>query len=164
MVAAVAGFAGYYLNRADPSSAATEAAAQALMRAPLSDLSGKAQTLSNWRGKVLVVNFWATWCPPCREEIPALIKTHRKYVSNGVEFVGIGIDNVANVREYAVEMKIDYALRLGRAETLAISKDLGNPAGVLPFTVVLDRAGKVAYTHAGPLTEAMLEAVLLPRL
>ena len=78
MVAALAGFAGYYFNRASLSPRPTECAAQTLMLAPLTDLSGKPQTLSQWRGKVLVVNFWATWCLPCREEIPALMKVHRE--------------------------------------------------------------------------------------
>ncbi len=164
VVAAVAGFAGHYFSRASLSSPATEAAAQKLMLASFMDLNGKAQTLSRWRGKVLVVNFWATWCPPCREEIPALKKIQRKHVHNGVEIVGIAMDNVAKVRDYAVEMSIDYSLLISGVETLATSRDLGNRAGVLPFTVVLDRAGKVAYTHAGALTEASLDAVLIPLL
>lgn len=164
LVAAIAGFAGYYLSRANSALSPAESAVQALTRATLIDLGGKAQMLSQWRGKVLVVNFWATWCLPCREEIPALIKVHGRNTSNAVEFVGIAFDSAAKVRDYAKEMGIDYALWIGSPETLALSKDLGNPAGVLPFTVVLDRAGKVAYTHAGALTEAMLGAVLLPLL
>lgn len=164
MVAAVAGFAGYYFNRASLSSPAIEAAAQKLMLASLTDLSGKLQALSQWQGKTLVVNYWATWCPPCREEIPALKRIHRKYASNGVEVVGIALDDVAKVREYAAEMSIDYSLLIAGAETLTASKELGNRAGVLPFTVILDRTGKVAYTHAGALTEAALDAVLTPLL
>ena len=120
--------------------------------------------MSKWRGKVLVVNFWATWCAPCREEIPALMRVQHKYVANGVQFVGIAIDNVSKVLEYAEEMHIDYVLLIGGMETLGLTKDLGNRAEVLPFTVVLDRAGKVAYAHAGPLSEALLEAVLSPLL
>lgn len=166
LVAATAGFAGYYfnLNRAGSTSTATQGAAQALLLAPLADLSGKTQALSHGRGNVLVVNFWATWCLPCREEIPALARVHKKYASKGVEVVGIAIDNAFKVREFAAEMKIDYALWIAGPEVLAIAKDLGNPAGVLPFTVVLDRAGKVTYTHAGALTEPALDAVLQPLL
>jgi len=89
MVAAIAGFAGYYFSRANPALSPAESAVQALTRATLTDLDGKAQMLSQWRGKVLVVNFWATWCLPCREEIPALVKMHGRMTSNGVEFVGI---------------------------------------------------------------------------
>ena len=164
MVAAVAGFVGYYFNRAHLNSPATQAAAQKLMQVSLTDLNGKVQALSQWRGKVLVLNYWATWCSPCREEIPALKKIHRKYVANGVEVVGIALDSVPKVREFADEFTIEYSLLIGGAETLAMSRDLGNRAGVLPFTVILDRAGKVAYTHAGALTEAALDAVLTPLL
>jgi thiol-disulfide isomerase/thioredoxin len=134
--------------------------AEGLMLTSLSDLSGKSQTMSQWRGKVLVVNFWATWCAPCREEIPALMSVERIYASNGVQFVGIGIDSVSKIRDYAEEMRIDYVLLVGGTETLGVMKDLGNRAEVLPFTVVLDRAGKVVYAHAGALTEALLGAVL----
>ncbi|MFA5912496.1 MAG: TlpA disulfide reductase family protein [Burkholderiales bacterium] len=163
-VAAVAGIAGYYFSHTSFGSAASQAAARRLLRAPLAGLDGKKQTLVHQEGKILVVNFWATWCPPCREEIPELIRVHSKYVSNGVELVGIAIDNVDKVKAYAMEMRIDYGLLIAGAETLAMSKDLGNEGGVLPFTIVLDRTRRVVYTHAGALTEAALDAVLLPLL
>lgn len=164
LVAAVAGFAGYYFKHASLSSPASEAAAQKLMLASLTDLNGKVQALSQWQGKILVVNYWATWCPPCREEVPALKKIQEKYSSNGVEVVGIALDNVFKVREYAAELNISYPLLIAGVETLTLSKELGNRAGVLPYTVVLDRSGKVAYTHAGAMTEAALAAVLVPLL
>jgi thiol-disulfide isomerase/thioredoxin len=138
--------------------------AHRLMLVSLPDLGGKSQVLSQWRGKVLVLNFWATWCAPCREEIPALMKVQRNYASNSVKIVGIAFDNAVKVRDYAEEMGIDYVLLLGTAETLGLAKDLGNRAGVLPFTVVLDRSGKVALAHAGALTEAALGRVLVPLL
>lgn len=164
MVAAVAAFAGYYFSQAGVGSQATEVAAQKLLLAPLTDLSGKPRTLSQRRGKVLVVNFWATWCLPCREEIPALIRTQGKHAKDGVEIVGIALDNAIKVRQFAEELSITYSVLIGGMETLAVSEGLGNRAGVLPFTVVLDRLGKVAYTHVGAVTEASLDAVLLPLL
>ena len=163
-VAVLAGAAGFYFSRGGLTSPVADGAAQSLMLVSLSDPSGKSQTMSQWRGKVLVVNFWATWCAPCREEIPALMRVQHKYASNGVQFVGIAIDNVSKVRDYAEEMRIDYVLLIGGMETLGITEGLGNRAGVLPFTVVLDRAGKVVYAHAGALTEALLGAVLTPLL
>ena len=120
--------------------------------------------MSHWRGKVLVVNFWATWCAPCQEEIPALMKANQKYGPNGVQFVGIALDNVSKVRDYVDEVGIDYDILIGGLETLGITRELGNHAQVLPFTVVLDRNGKAAYAHAGALTEASLGAVLTPLL
>ena len=164
LVALVAGIAGYYFNRAGMNSPAADATVQKLMLAPLLDLNGKTQTLSHWRGKIIVVNFWATWCFPCREEIPALIKTRSKYVTSGVEIVGIALDDVSKVREFATEMNIGYPLLIAAAEILDLSKPLGNRAGVLPFTVILDRGGKMAYSHTGALTEAGLKLVLAPLL
>lgn len=164
LVAAVAGFAGYYFNRSSLSGPASANAGQKLLQAPFADLSGKTQTLAQRRGRVLVVNFWATWCAPCREEIPALMRIHRKYASNGVELVGIALDDASKVQAYSKEMSMDYALLVAGAQTLALGRDLGNQAGVLPYTVVLDRAGQVVYTHAGAMTEAMLEPVLRPLL
>jgi thiol-disulfide isomerase/thioredoxin len=164
VVAAAAGIAGYYFNSASPSRPAVDPAAQKLLIASFTDLDGKLRTLSPLRGKVLIVNFWATWCLPCREEIPELKKVGRKYGDNGVEITGIALDNASKVRDYAAELSIDYGLLIGNADTLALGKDLGNHAGVLPFTVILDRAGRVAYTHAGALTAATLDTVLAPLL
>ena len=134
------------------------------MQGSLPDLNGKPQTFSQWHGQVLVVNFWATWCVPCREEIPALMKMQKQYAQNGVKIVGIALDNAVKVREYAGEMQVDYVLLIGAAETLQLAKDLGNRAGVLPFTVVLDRSGALAHAHAGVLTETSLGAILAPLL
>jgi thiol-disulfide isomerase/thioredoxin len=159
-VALLAGVFGFYLSRGNRNSPASDAAAQALILAPLSDLNGNSQVMSRWRGKVLVVNFWATWCAPCREEIPVLMSVQHVYATNGVQFVGIAIDNISKVRDYAAEMHIDYILLMGGIEALVLSKDLGNRAGTLPFTVVLDRSGKVVYAHAGAVTEAILGPIL----
>lgn len=164
MVAALAGFAGYYFKSTDAPAPVAAGATHRLMLAPLLDPGGEPQSLSQWRGDILVVNFWATWCAPCREEIPALMRVHRKYASNGVKIVGIAMDNAVKVRDYAKDMRIDYTLLMGTGETLGIAKELGNQAGVLPFTIVLDRAGNIAYAHAGALTETALVAVLLPLL
>jgi thiol-disulfide isomerase/thioredoxin len=163
-IAILAGFAGFHFSRERADLAVVEGAAQRLMSVSVTDLDGNPQALSQWRGKVLVVNFWATWCAPCREEMPALMRVQRKYAINGVKLVGISLDNASNVRKFADEMQIDYTLLVGGIETLDLSRGLGNRAGVLPFTVVLDRAGTVAYAHAGALTEAELAATLAPLL
>jgi len=164
LVAALALVAGVYIKQVNRVSSVADGAARQLMLASLYDPDGKSQALSQWRGKVLVVNFWATWCAPCREEIPALMRAQRKYAANGIQIVGIALDNASKVREYAAEMHVDYALLIGGMETVALSKDLGNGAGVLPFTVVLDRSGKLAYVHAGALTDSILATILPPLL
>ena len=164
VVAALAVLAGFYVNRLGLSSAASAGAAQRLMSTTLADLNGKPQPLAQWRGQVLVVNFWATWCAPCREEIPALTRVDKKYASKGVKIVGIALDNARNVADFSGELHIGYALLIGGMEMLSVAKDLGNRAGVLPFTVVLNRAGNVVHSHAGALTEVSLAAMLTPLL
>lgn len=163
-VAALAGFAGYHYNQARLEAETSATAARRLLLAPLTGLDGNKRTLTQTRERILLVNFWATWCLPCRKEIPGLQRIGRKYAGNGLKVVGIAIDNAAKVREYAADMKIDYDLAIAGMDILAISKDLGNSAGALPFTVVLDRDRKLAYAHAGLLTEADLEAMLRPLL
>jgi thiol-disulfide isomerase/thioredoxin len=163
-VAIFASAAGIYFSHGNLADPAVARAAEKLMQVSLSDPDGNPQSMAQWRGKVLIVNLWATWCVPCREEIPALMRVHGKHVDKGVQTVGIAIDTVSKVHDFSKEMKINYALLMGGMEILAISKELGNRAGVLPFTAVLDRTGKVVYTHAGALTEAALGAIVVPLL
>jgi thiol-disulfide isomerase/thioredoxin len=130
----------------------------------LADLDGTPQRLAQWRGKVLVVNFWATWCAPCREEIPLLIKLQAKYRERGLQLVGIAIDQPDKVRPYAKEMGMNFPILIGGVDAIDLTKALGNRAGVLPFTVVLGRDGKVASREVGIVKEARIEALLTPLL
>jgi len=138
--------------------------ALALTRLELPDLQGKRSTLQQWRGKVMVVNFWATWCPPCREEIPGLIQIDRKFASNGVQVVGIAVDQPEKANKYATEIGIRYPVLVAGIEVMDIARQLGNRSGALPFTVVLDRSGNVVKTHLGILSEADLATLLRPLL
>lgn len=126
----------------------------------LPDQYGKAQTLAQWRGKVLVLNFWATWCAPCREEIPDFIALRSQYRSRNVEMLGIAIDAAAPVAAYAKEMKIPYPILIGGGAALGLTRTLGNPSGALPYTVVINPAGKILLRHLGRLPRAKLEAIL----
>lgn len=136
----------------------------ALTRVRLPDLEGNIRTIGEWKGKILLVNFWATWCPPCRQEIPGLIRIQEKHAANGVQVVGIAVDQVDKVRPYAAEIGIRYPILIAGIEALDLARQLGNKSGALPFTVVLDRSGKVVKTHLGLLTEADLEALIAPLL
>jgi thiol-disulfide isomerase/thioredoxin len=126
------------------------------------DLAGKFRTLGEWRGKVLVCNFWATWCAPCREEIPLLVTASRKYGPSGVELVGIAIDNGAKVAEFAASYKIPYPILVADTNGLSLMGQLGNSAGGLPYTVVADRSGKLVHQKLGAFKPAELDAVLDP--
>lgn len=133
---------------------------EALWKLSFPSLSGTVQTLEDWRGKTLVVNFWATWCAPCREEIPDLIAIRREYATKSVEIVGIAIDNSAAVTPYAREMGIVYPILMGEGSALEMSRALGNPSGALPYTVVIAADGTIVARHLGRLSKAKLQAIL----
>ncbi len=128
----------------------TPADTTALLALSLPDPAGQPQSLAQWRGKVLVVNFWATWCAPCREEMPDLVLAQDEYGAKGLQIVGIAVDNVDKVQQFAKEIKLNYPALIGGYGAMDLSKDLGNSLVALPFTLILDRQGKVAYTHLGP--------------
>jgi thiol-disulfide isomerase/thioredoxin len=131
----------------------------AIYAVTLPDLGGTPQPLRQWQGKVLVVNFWATWCAPCREEMPALVAAQARYASKGLQIVGIGIDDAPKMRQFAESIRLNYPALDGGYGALELSKTLGNSLMALPFTVVVDRQGHVAQRHLGPLSQADLDAI-----
>ena len=137
-------------------------APESLWAMRLPDQMGAAHTLSQWRGKVLVLNFWATWCPPCREEIPDFIALRARYHARNVEILGIAIGATAPVKAYATEMNIPYPVLIGEGPAHELARTLGNTTGALPYTVVIDPAGKIVHRHLGRLPRARLEAILAP--
>lgn len=134
--------------------------AEALRAARFLDLSGKSRTLADWHGKVLIVNFWASWCAPCLEEIPILVAVREAYSSLGVEIVGIAIDLQAKIVEFAKKLSISYPLLIADAAGLDLMRRLGNTAGGLPFTVFLDRDGVPVRHKLGALKRHEVEATL----
>jgi thiol-disulfide isomerase/thioredoxin len=146
------------------TAVATAAAASSLMTARLPDLDGKPRALEQWRGKVLVVNFWATWCAPCREEIPAFIKVQERYAAKGLQVIGIAVDQKDKVDPYAAEMKINYPILIGDLEAIDLAREAGNRLGGLPYTVLFDRQGKAIHSQLGGIDEAKLEALVKPLL
>ena len=132
----------------------------AVLALVLPDVDGRQQSLSQWRGKVLVVNFWATWCAPCREEMPHFIAAQAKDGAKGLQFVGIAVDQVDKVREFAQDIRLNYPALIGGLGAIELSKALGNELAALPFTIILDRSGSVVHTQLGPLKAAQLDALL----
>lgn len=143
------------------SSAVAPAASKSLMALTLPDLAGAPQALGQWKGKILVVNYWATWCPPCKEEMPGFSRIHEKYAANGVQFVGISIDSVDKVKKFQAETPVRYPLLLGEMDTMRTAVDMGNASQGLPFTVIIDRQGDVYSTKLGRFQESVLEERLL---
>jgi len=158
-VAALAAGAWFAQTRYAPQ-AVTPQAISALWSLQFADLRGQAQPLSQWRGKVLVLNFWASWCAPCREEMPDFDALRRQYQDRGVEFVGIAIDNEKNVTQFLQTMPVSYPILIGEGAALALARQLGNTSGALPYTLVIDSGGNIALSHLGLLPRERLDKVL----
>jgi peroxiredoxin len=123
----------------------------ALMQVSMKDSAGKQRKMSEWQGKVLVLNFWATWCPPCVSEMPELVALQNDFGSKNVQVVGIGIDSPSNIREFAEKHQITYPLLLGGLEGSELSKQFGNESGGLPFTLLIGADGSVRKSYMGRL-------------
>lgn len=126
----------------------------------LQNREGQKQSIRSWPGKSLIVNFWATWCAPCRKEIPLLMEIGRQEAANGFQVVGIAIDFRDDVLKYADEVKIDYPLLIGEQDGLAAADAFGVPSAGLPFTVFTDNQGRIVTTFMGELTRAKADVVL----
>ncbi len=124
----------------------------ALWQAKLPDQVGRMQSLAQYRGRPLVVNFWAAWCEPCVEEMPVLSALQKKYAAKGVHFIGIAVDSATNVAQFMQKVKVDYALYSAGYGGLALARALGNTQGGLPFTVLIDASGKIHSTLLGSVT------------
>lgn len=126
----------------------------------LSDLEGTRRGIAEWDGKLVVMNFWATWCPPCLHEIPMFIALQERYQGRGVQFLGIAIDEADKVREFADAVGLNYPTLHGQLDAIEVMGAYGNQSGGLPFTVLIDRSGQVVARHPGVLDEAAATALI----
>ena len=138
--------------------------AEAMFAASLPDLEGKNQSISQWRGNVMVVNFWASWCEPCRAEIPEFIELQEKFRDKGLVFIGIAVDQKERAVAFSKEIGINYPVLVGDMNAMTLADAAGNRQGALPFTVVIDRSGKITGTKLGRLSQSKLESMFKPLL
>ncbi len=126
----------------------------------LNDLSGKSTPISSWNGKSLMINFWATWCDPCRREIPLLKTLAVDWAARDLTVVGIAVDHADKVRQFAAELKIDYPLLIGEQDALDAAAKFGMDSPALPFTVFTDRRGEVVALFVGELHRPQADFIL----
>ena len=126
----------------------------------LSDAEGKPQSLGQWKGKFLVLNFWATWCGPCVAEMPDLEKAQESLASRNVVIVGVGTEEAAKVREFRDQHGLHLRLLAGGYDALVLARSLGDTQGVLPYTVLVSPDGAVLKTQTGPLQPGQLRGWL----
>ncbi len=133
---------------------------QALFTANFPDENSKPQPLSQYEGKVVVLNFWASWCEPCREEMPELSELHSAYNDKNVVVLGMAIEDVSAINDFLKETKVSYPLFAADVQGMDIAASLGNNKGVLPYTVIIKADGTVAKTYFGRITKPLLEQTL----
>ncbi|MES2151357.1 MAG: TlpA disulfide reductase family protein [Pseudomonadota bacterium] len=131
----------------------TELFAQAM-----NDSGGVRQALSQWKGQALVVNFWAPWCGPCVQEMPELDQLAVALAGKKIKVIGIGIDSPTNIREFAAKVKVSYPLYVAGMSGTELSRQFGNAAGGLPYTVLIGADGQVRKTYLGRLKFEQLKA------
>ncbi len=166
VAALVAGYAAYvFLVQPTPQPVASAPSGASVLGSKrpdysLPDVGGKMHTPAEWDGKVVLVNFWATWCPPCLREIPGFMEVRKKYGEQGFEIVGIAIDQPKAVERFIKKHKVNYPILHGQGNATQVSRDYGDDIGALPFSVLIDRDGMIRFTHAGELPARQLEKLL----
>ena len=168
VVALAAGAALWYLGGpkrpagppAQASAPSPAIAAPALYATSFMDATGNSRSLGQHEGKVLVLNFWATWCEPCRAEMPAFSRLHERWSDRGVQFLGLSDEPQEKAQAFGRALGIGYPLWTGGDQVADLSRRLGNRLGGLPHTVIVSPRGSVITQKVGPYTEAELERVL----
>ena len=138
---------------------ASTLAASPLLKASFADLNGKPQAIKQWQGKPMVVNYWATWCGPCRQEMPELIELQKKYQGK-VQFIGIAIDEVDAVKAFIKPLGMNYPMLIGGNTAMDIMRSDGNLHGGLPFTVIYDAKGNTRSVELGKIKKTKLDEIL----
>ncbi len=144
----------------DAVAEATALSSEQFYALTFADAEGRPQRLEQWRGKLLVVNFWATWCTPCRKEIPDFAAVSQEYAARGVQFVGLGVDTADNIARFGRDRNVPYPLLVAGTGSLPIMSSLGNASMALPFTLIVDGRGQVRLRQLGPMNGDRLRASL----
>ena len=145
---------------AHPAQAADSTGPQALWASTLPDANGHNQALSKYKGHPLVLNFWASWCGPCVQEMPELSAMQSQYSKKGIQFVGIGIDSAENIQAFLKKTKVTFPIYVAGFGGADLARAFGDSAGGLPFTVLIDAGGKVRYTKLGRVDAGELQQAL----
>ena len=157
LVCAVAAAAGFGAYRYWHGGAGADTA-----RADLGflDLDGRTHRLEEWRGKLLLLNFWATWCTPCLKEIPLLVETQQQYGGRGLQIVGIAMDEAEPVRRFKERLQMNYPIMVGQADIARAMDALGDELGAFPFSVLIAPDGRILGRISGDLSREEIKELL----
>lgn len=126
----------------------------------LPDINGKLRHISEWDGRVIVLNFWATWCPPCMQEIPEFMALQDKYAKQDLQFVGIALQNTEEVTEFVKDKGINYPVLVGGLGVANLAERLGDDTGTLPYTVIIGRDKRISFIKNGRLPSKQAEQII----
>jgi len=163
LVAILATAAGYKLQHNVSETKPLEPASAELTFA-FPDLNGNLQNAQQWRGKILLINFWATWCGPCLKEIPEFIQLQQEYQDQNLQFIGIAIDDRQAVADYLQRIKINYPILIAGDTGSLLSHQLGNIINAVPFTVIVNPQGQIVHRQPGVLSKSQFLEVVQPLL
>jgi thiol-disulfide isomerase/thioredoxin len=160
VIAGLAALLGGYQARQLVSKPTTATQNLPLPPFSLNDLNGKQHAISEWQNKIRVINFWATWCPPCLKEMPTFNALNQEYAEKGVQFIGIALDDPDQVREFVAKNRITYPILLGGDNGTELARSLGNILNTVPFTVFVDQSDQIVKTHMGELSQTEIVAII----
>lgn len=140
-----------HADPADPGSASLPRVDFALP-----DLDGQSRRLSEWDGDLVLLNFWATWCPPCKKEMPMFQEHYQRHADQGFTIIAIAVDELDETRAFVDRFGIEFPVLIGQDDAIAVGREYGNRIGALPYTVIIDRDGFVREAHRGEVTESEL--------
>ncbi len=135
------------------TNSAIPATGAVIYAASFPDLNGRSQLLGQWSNKLLIINIWASWCAPCLEEIPILLRLQEKYARKGLQIVGIAADSRLNSAKFAEKLKIVYPVLPDEINAIEFSKRVGNRFNLLPFTIAVNSRGEIIYAKFGVIDE-----------
>jgi thiol-disulfide isomerase/thioredoxin len=124
------------------------------------DLTGTQRNIKEWDGKVLAVNFWATWCEPCKEEIAGFNTLQKQYGGEGFQFIGVALDDLDAVQTYLKTRTIAYPVLIGEDEAVTVASHYGDDEGVVPYTAFINRKGQIAFIQYGAMSQALARQVI----
>ena len=130
----------------------------------LPDLNGQQQQFSQWNNKVVLLNFWATWCPPCRREMPDFIDVYNQFKDRDFIVVGVGIDDQKKIADFVGQLKVNYPILVGGPSAMHVSYQYGNKNGALPYSIIIDKQGIIRYRAGGLITRKQLLSQIEPLL